>query len=246
MTPNLQIRDRILLNFTIYPLCFLLLGWPLSPLLVNAQATTWETLNSDGMLAFRQKQYDQAKSLFLQALASTPEQTMPDARMATTLNNLGATHKALGEYEQAKLRYQHSLALVEAIQGPTHPDVAVGLNNLAALHLDHGVYDQAEILWARGLKIYEKHLGLDHPHLVPSLQTLALVTQMEEKFRQSEQYYKRTIQIIESSLGHEHGRLIPILEQYAHLLRITEREAEADIMENHAASIRSRPSEPVQ
>jgi len=198
------------------------------------------------MLAFRQKQYAQAKSYFLQALVSIPEQTIPDARRATTLNNLGATHKALGEYEQAKLRYQHSLALVEAIQGPTHPDVAVALNNLAALHLDYGIYDQAEILWARGLKIYEEHLGLDHPHLVPLLQALALVTQMEEKFRQSEQYYKRTIQIVESSLGHDHVRLIPILEQYAHLLRFLERKAEAAIVENQAASIRSKISEPVR
>ncbi len=236
-------------NLLVCALCLLSLpfnGCSLSSQEVTTQATTWETLNSNGMLAYRQQQYEQAKSHFLQALASIPEQTRHDPRIATTLNNLGATHKALGEYEQAKLRYQHSLALVENIQGPTHPDVAVGLNNLAALHFAYGFHKQAEVLWLRGLKIYEMHLGLNHPHLVPSLQTLALVTKLQQNFGESEQYYKRTIRIIKNSLGHEHVRLIPILEQYAHLLRLTHREEEAVIIEEQAASIRLSTPAPVR
>lgn len=234
------------MNGTLKLLSLFLFGCFLTPPYGGAQSPAWESLNSNGMLAYRQQQFDLAKTLFLQALASIPEKSTTDARMATTLNNLGATHKALGEYEQATLRYLHSLTIVEAIQGPTHPDVAVGLNNLASLHFDFETYDQAEVLWLRGLTIYEEHLGLEHPHLVPSLQTLALVTQIQGKYEDSEQYYKRTIQIIERSLGKEHVRLIPILEQYAHLLRITQREAEAAIVDSQAKALRLSPTNPIQ
>jgi len=131
------------------------------------------------------------------------------------------------------------MAIVESIQGPTHPDIAVGLNNLATLHFEYEVYDQAEVLWIRGLKIYETHLGVEHPHLVPSLQALALATQFQQKFGASEKYYQRAIHIIEASLGKDHARLIPILGQYANLLRMTGRTAEAAGVEAQASSIAS-------
>ena len=220
-------------------MCVCLLEFLVTPGVVNAQTPSWESMNAEGMAAFRHQQYDQARTLFLQALDTLGEESKSAARRATTLNNLGATHKALGEFDQAKLRYQHSLTLVETIQGHTHPDVAVGLNNLASLLFEHEDYAQSELLWIRGLQIYETHLGVDHPHLVPSLQALALVTSIQHKHVDSEAYYKRTIQIITQSLGPRHHRLIPVLELYADLLRSVQRTTEADLIEAQASSIKS-------
>ena len=204
----------------------------------------WEATNAAGMQAFQQKKYRQAKNLFLEALNHAESFEDPNAKKATTLNNLAASHEALGEYEEAELRYRQSLTIVEVIQGPNHPDVVLGLNNLASLHFAKGEFEKAEPLWIRALSILEKFLGPQHPHLTPTLTTLALVSQAQGKHNLAESRLKRALQITETHLGPQHPQLAKLLDQYAHLLRSTNRQEEAELVENQARSIRSQLSSP--
>jgi len=209
-----------------------------------AETETWETLNTAGMLAYEEKNFDTAKELFERAFNTINQDREPDSRSATTLNNLGAVHESLGEYEQAELRYRNSLAVIESIQGPHHPDVAVGLNNLASLYFSQKAFEKAEPLWKRALHINESVLGDKHPHLVPTLVTLGMVTHIQQKFEQAETFYIRAIRIAEHSLTSTHPRLIPLYTRYATLLRQTKREEEAAVIEKKIDSLRAAHTNP--
>lgn len=217
----------------------LILGVFLAPSPVKAETESWETLNTAGMLAYKERNHVMAKEMFHRALNVLGGATEPDPRIATTLNNLGATHEALGEYEQAELRYRHALTMIETIQGPDHPDVVVGLNNLASLHFSQRAFDEAELLWQRGLSISERYWGDAHPHLIQSLLTLGLVTQAQNKFDRAEPYYIRAIQIAKRSLGADHPSLVPLYERYASFLRQADRDEEAQAVDSQAEAIRA-------
>lgn len=217
----------------------LVLGLALVSSPVKAEAESWKTLNTAGMLAYKERNFVMAKEMFHRALNVLGGTTELEPRIATTLNNLGAAHEALGEYEQAELRYRHALTMIETIQGSDHPDVVVGLNNLASLYFSQRAFAKAEPLWQRGLSISESFLGGMHPHLIQTLVTLALVTQVQKKFDQAEPYYIRAIQIGKHSLGADHPSLIPLYERYASLLRQADREEEAQVIDRQAEAIRA-------
>ncbi len=206
---------------------------------VAAETESWETLNTAGMLAYRERNFVMAREMFHRALNVLGGPTERNPRIATTLNNLGATHEALGEHEQAELRYRHALTMIETIQGSDHPDVAVGLNNLASLYFSQGAFDKAEPLWKRGLSISEQFLGDEHPHLIQSLLTLGLVTQAQKQFDRAEPYYLRALAIGKRSLGPDHPGLIPLYERYASFLRQADREEEALIIDRQAETLRA-------
>jgi len=216
----------------------LILGLVLACSPVKAEPESWKTLNTAGMLAYKEQNFAVAKEMFHRALNVLGGTNELDPRVATTLNNLGATHEALGEYEQAELRYRHALTMIETIQGSDHPDVVVGLNNLASLYFSQRAFAKAEPLWQRSLSISESFLGDTHPHLIQTLVTLGLVTQAQKKFDRAESYYIRAIQIGKRSLGAEHPSLIPLYERYASLLRQAHREEEAQVIDRQAESIR--------
>ncbi len=205
---------------------------------VQAEPESWKTLNTAGMLAYKEQNFAMAKEMFHRALNVLGGTSELEPRIATTLNNLGAAHEALGEYEQAELRYRHALTMIETIQGSDHPDVVVGLNNLASLYFSQRAFARAEPLWQRGLAISESVLGDTHPHLIRTLVTLGLVTQVQKKFDRAELYYIRAIQIGKRSLGAEHPSLIPLYERYASLLRQAHREEEAQVIDRQAETIR--------
>ncbi|MYC26437.1 MAG: tetratricopeptide repeat protein [Nitrospira sp. SB0662_bin_26] len=225
----------------------LVLGAVLLSSPAQAETETWKTLNTAGMLAYKERNFVLAKEMFHRALSVLEGSTDLDSRAATTLNNLGATHEALGEYEQAELRYRHALTMIETIQGPEHPDVVVGLNNLASLYFSQRAFDKAEPLWQRGLSISEKFLGDAHPHLIQPLLTLGLITQVQKEFDRAESYYLRAIEIGKRALGADHPNLISLYERYASFLRQTGRDEDALEVERQVETIRAanqRPSPP--
>ena len=225
---------------------FALFGLLLASSPIHAETESWATLNTAGMLAYQKRDFGTAKTMFHRALDTLDARPDQDGReeskplVATTLNNLAATHEALGEYAQAELRYRHALMMIEAIQGPDHPDVVAGLHNLASLFFSQRAFARAEPLWQRGLSISERALGKRHPHLVQPLVTLGIVTQAQHKFERAETYYVRAIHIVEQALGDDHPNLLPLYKRHAILLRQNHRAEEAQAVEQRMTTIRSR------
>lgn len=213
---------------------------------VQATADTWASMNAMGMKAYRQGRYADAKQWFLQALNELEATEEPSPRRAMTLNNLAAVNEALGEYEKAEIRYRQSLAIIEAIQGPTHPDLISSLNNLASLYQRQGQLERAEPLWRRSLSILERFLGDQHPHLIPLLLVLAESTEAQGRVADADALYARALHIAESQLASNHAQTATILLRYANFLRNTNRADEALLLEERARAIQnqSSPSKP--
>jgi len=213
------------------------------PAYADTQQTAWETANTAGLQAYRQGRYSDAKQWFFQALTEAERSGEPSPSQAMTLNNLAAVHEALGESEEAELRYQQSLFVIETIQGPNHPDLVPGLNNLALLYVQNGKFQQAEPLLRRSLNILESHLGETHAHLLPSLLLLAQVTQSQGRLEEAEQYYSRALNIADSELDSRHHQTTTILLRYAALLRQMNRDTEALLLEKRAQAIQEPQSQ---
>ena len=218
-------------------LFFIVRGICETPVFAETQASAWESANTAGMAAYRQGRYLDAKQWFLQALREAERSGKTSPSQAMTLNNLAAVHEALGESEDAELRYQQSLFVIEAIQGPDHPDLVPGLNNLALLYIQDEKYQQAEPLLRRSLHILESHLGEIHAHLIPSLLILAQVTQAQGRLKVAEQFYSRALNIADSELGSSHHQTTTILHHYARLLRQMNRDTEASFLEERSRAI---------
>ena len=206
-----------------------------------ASDKSWETFNAEGLQAYQQRHFPEAKEGFSQALSSLNTDGEPDPRRAMTLNNLAAAHEELGEYEEAELRYRQSLAIVESIQGAEHPDLLPGLTNLAILHQARQQFAQAERLYRRSLKIVERMLGESHPHLIPGLLDLARTSQAQEEYERAEDYYSRALKIGEMELAPAHHQTQSIRMQYAALLKHLNRIDEAAALEEQANRELSSP-----
>lgn len=192
---------------------------------------TWESANTAGMRAYRQGRYADAKQWFLQALGEARRTETPNPALAMTLNNLAAVHEALDETEDAELRYQQSLGVVETIQGAHHPDLVPGLNNLAALYAGKGEFARAVPLWRRSLTILESVLGENHPHLIPALLALAQASQALGNVEQADHWYAQALHIAEAELAADHPQTTAILRRYAAFLRAIDRDEAAAELE---------------
>ena len=219
----------------------LLIGWGIlgSPTMADDLNKAWESANTAGMQAYRQKRYADAKQWFLQALAEAERNPEPTPSRAMTLNNLASVHEALGEDEEAELRYQQSLSVVEAIQGPNHPDLVPGLNNLAVLYVKRGQIKQAELLLSRSHKILESFLGSTHPHLIPNLMLLAQITQVDGRFENAEKYYSQALTIAENELRPGHPQTVTVLHRYAAFLKQANRQDEARQLEERIKTMKN-------
>jgi signal transduction histidine kinase len=73
---------------------------------------------------------------------------------AIALNNLGAAHYFLGEYDTALLNYERSLRIAEEIRNDER--IANALNNMGIIHYMWGEYDKTLEYYARALEIRER------------------------------------------------------------------------------------------
>ncbi|CAB1113194.1 unnamed protein product [Ectocarpus sp. CCAP 1310/34] len=187
-----------------------------------------------------QGKYDEAEPLYKRSLAIDEKVYGPDhPDVATALNNwvrlLSICSSALkyllalttllpvvpflifqGKYDQAGPLYDRSLAILEKVHGPDHPDVAQSLNN------------RAELLRAQAIK--EKVLGAEHPSLATPLNNRALLLESQllsnraellraqGKYDDAEPLNERSQTIREKVLGPEHPDVAQSLNNRAGLL----------------------------
>jgi tetratricopeptide (TPR) repeat protein len=156
------------------------------------------------------------------------------------LNQTGYYLYERARYEQAEPLYMRTLALVEKVLGPEHPNVATILNNLAGLYDSQGRYEQAEPLHERALAIREKVLGPEHPDVAQSLNNLALLYDNQGRYEQAEPLHERALAILEKVLGPEHPDVAQSLNNLAELYRNQGRYKQAEPLFKRALAIREK------
>jgi CHAT domain-containing protein/tetratricopeptide (TPR) repeat protein len=110
-----------------------------------------------------------------------------------------------GKFQDAIPLAERSLALREAAQGPTHPEVARGVADVAALYREQGVYDKAEPLALRALDIREKTFGPRHLDVADSLDGLGEIYSARGLYSKAEPLLVRALDIREKALGATHA-----------------------------------------
>lgn len=104
---------------------------------------------------------------------------------ASSYNNAAVMHKLLGNYNQARSRYNDALKVYQKVLGHDHSSTASTLNNIgnldrAQVHYDDNLSreEQSQLLQSsidyiqQALTIRQNELGNDHPHTVTSRSNL--------------------------------------------------------------------------
>ena len=147
-----------------------------------------------------------AKALEERALAITEAAHGPDhPDVATRLNNLALTLRALGQPEAARPLQERALAITETAYGPDHPDVATRLSNLALILRDLGQPGAARPLQERALAIDEAAYGPDHPEVATDLNNLATILQVLGQPETARPLQERALAITEAAQSTELG-----------------------------------------
>jgi tetratricopeptide (TPR) repeat protein len=185
-----------------------------------AMAAGTALLGQAGFYLWVQARHADAKALEERALAVDEAAHGPNhPTVATRLNNLALTLRALGQPEAARPLQERALAITEAAYGPNHPTVATNLNNLATILQALGQPETARPLQERALAIDEAAYGPDHPDVAIDLNNLALTLQDLGQPGEARPLQERALAITEAAYGPDHPTVAIRLNNLALTLR---------------------------
>ncbi|MEO0857948.1 MAG: serine/threonine-protein kinase [Bacteroidota bacterium] len=162
-------------------------------------------LDQRGVATMDLGRYDEADSLFRQALTLWEATTPPDplARATTALHH-AALHNATGAFGPADSLYQVALRTREAQLGPDHPDVATARNGYATFLYNTGDYASADSLYRQVLDRRFAVFGPDHPDVANAMTNLATTLVSLGRYGEADSLYQRALESQIDRLGPEH------------------------------------------
>jgi tetratricopeptide (TPR) repeat protein len=201
--------------------------------------TVWDRYNDSGTRAFAEGRYEEAREMFIAAVREAERRGDSDARLATSLSNLAAVHRARGAYADAEPLDRRALEIQERTLGLEHPYVANTLLKLADTRRALGYFEDADQLARRALSIRRKLFGPDHTDVAAALTTMGLIYSNQGRYEEAEPLFQRALEIYQRKLGPHDVTVAWVLESYAALLRKSPRAAEAAPLEIRARMIRN-------
>jgi non-specific serine/threonine protein kinase/serine/threonine-protein kinase len=197
------------------------------------------TLYNLGVLHRREERYDTAGALLSRALGIRETALGSDhPSVARTLNSLAIIYTLQEKTDSAETLYRRSLAQKEQTLGPDHPDVANTVDNLAILFARQSQFEEAIPLFERALTIRLGALSADHISIGQSHNNLGLAYRGAGRLPESEAAFQKALEVYRAALSPTHPQLAGTLENYAALLRLLQREGEAEEMEAEAERVR--------
>ncbi len=191
-----------------------------------ASAEAGQLLNQAASYLHSLAYYDQAESLYQQALAIRRQLWGPKhPDVAESLNDLASLYQSQGNYVQAEPLFQRALAISERVQGPEHPHVAISLYNLGDLYRVQDKHAQAEPLLLKGLAICERMVKSTPPdgndeaklYVAVGLHLVAKLYLAQGKYTEAGSLCQRALAMREKVLGPEHPRVAQTLTTLARL-----------------------------
>ena len=192
-----------------------------------------ESLKNLGGVILFQGDAETAEGLLHRALGIQEEALGPNHPKVAEITEALAVLCAQQERNEESIRYHlRALEIWRESFGPQHPMVAMVLSNLGSVYSQEGRLDEAEEVLQQALGLREEQLGPEHPSVAYTLVSLAGVYSGREQFSEAEPLYRRALGILEASLGSEHSRTVGAKKGLVELLRATDRDAEATILES--------------
>ena len=194
----------------------------------------WISYHCAGEGSYGEADFQDAEKLLLQA---QPETKNPyhDAR---TLNALGMTYAAVGDYDGAERCYLCALKLLRKNYGKRSRDVPMVLNNLGDLYYIAGRENEAGPLYREALDIFERDQR--HVEVCHSLNGMALLHNDAGEYAQAEKLLKRGIRIHEKASRREDPNLATLRVNLGALSTNLGRYDEAEVLFDKAKYIQDK------
>jgi serine/threonine protein kinase/Tfp pilus assembly protein PilF len=201
-----------------------------------------ESVMSLGVLRFSMGRYDEAESLFRDALARH-RSVFGDEHLAVSesLNDLAMTlQRKNRDYAAAKPLLEESLAIRTRLLGERHVDIAQSLNNLGMLYYRMGDLAGAEPLFRRAMSLNRELLGPQHVELATNWSNLARLLRDKGELVEAEQLFRQVLDADRRLLGADHPYVASGLRDIASVLVARGTAAEAERLYRDALAIQQK------
>ncbi|MGH3914973.1 MAG: tetratricopeptide repeat protein [Pseudonocardiaceae bacterium] len=189
-------------------------------------------LHARGEPAAARPWFERALQLYQSTLGEDHRQTLGSA------NNLALNLWALGDYEQACIRYEDVRARSRRVLGAHHPDTLVSTSNLAAALSGLGKHQDACRLHAEILFWSRQTLGEDNPRTLTASANLAADLRALGEYEAAYRYDQNTLAQTKQLLGSEHPHTVTAAVNLAADLRSLGRYKEARQLDQDALTWR--------
>lgn len=152
-----------------------------------------------------------------------------DAEMTVEqLNELAASYRAKGQFEDSENIYRRAVTMREAEFGAEHLETLVSVNSLATILKFRGKLAEAELLYGRVMLGRESRLGPEHPDTLRSANNLAVCLQARGKLDAAEPLYRVALAGCEATFPPNHADTLTNMNNLAGLLKTKDKLEEAE------------------
>jgi nucleoside phosphorylase/Tfp pilus assembly protein PilF len=155
----------------------------------------------------------------LQAIDHAAAQDSAARASGALLNQVGiylTANNTLGKAEEVLVR---ALRIMEATNGPDHPEVAIVLTNLGAVAREQGSLPEARRLLERALRIEEEASEPSHGEVARTLTNLGLVARDERHLAEARWFLERALRIEEAVYKPDHPKIARTLTDLGLVVR---------------------------
>ena len=175
-----------------------------------------DVLDDFGEIRANQGRFDEATTLFEQALAVAEEEYGPDhPAAAESLVNLAVVAEITGRIQEADRYIRRAVAILERDDGGDPIALATALTNLAAVQRTQGDHRAMHESSDRALRLYRQWAPGD-ARMVPVLSNSALLASEAGQYSRAQALFGEVVPLIEREHGPESPALWPALTSLAH------------------------------
>jgi tetratricopeptide (TPR) repeat protein len=199
-----------------------------------ADGTLWKTWRDAGVQAWQDGRLGIAEHLLIAAMEQAEKFGPEDMRVADTANDLAIVYATAGKITEAELLFRRSLAIGIRRYGTEHPTIGATMQNLGILYAMEHQYLAAEQLLKHALEVDLKQFGFTDTRTAQTLKTLASLYAIQGHMAQAERLIRASLTILEvKQVKQEDPQMIGTLEVFVAILRNTNRDREAQEIEQH-------------
>jgi tetratricopeptide (TPR) repeat protein len=185
----------------------------------HGEAPLWRA-TLERAIQLRNAGSEEARALFLEALAQTRE--VPDGGLALAQvgNDLAVDHQAHGRHLEAEQLLRSTLLVYQHNPQAAPLDLAATMHNLAISCRALSRRDESEALHQKSLSIFERVGGPNHPKLALALSFLGFLYAEQGRLADADPLFLRAIRIGTAAAGPDNPDLIFSLSGLAMLKRL--------------------------
>jgi CHAT domain-containing protein/Tfp pilus assembly protein PilF len=153
-------------------------------------------------------------------------------------NNIGVSHRRLGELDRAMEHYQQALTAARELYGSDHPEIALVYNSLGTVYYGTGDVGTAADYFVRSGNIFRSHYGENHGRVAGAYNNAGLSYYHLGDLDEATRYLERAQRIKEETLGPDHRETAIGYNNLASIHRENEEYDEAERNYRLAVSVR--------